>query len=849
MYGFILSIAHAQSTDVSTSGGGSALLIGAVIGVAFLGIGLIFLKRFGNRQSSSTHPDFRRVTLLVTVPKDYTQEQEESFGTAQDPIKRGIAVAESLFSFLGGVKAQRWYQSISHGRTDHFSLEIVAYQGSIGFYVVVPSYMREFLERQIQAQYATAQVSEIETLELIHPKSVVAGTILKQRKSFVFPHMTYEDMDSDPLNGLTNTMSRLAPDESVAVQYVVRSAHPAWHDAAQNQIANIQKGNGLQAKQKSGAASIANEVFRTFFPKKNGSSSPYSDYVPNAAEQQIVERIAGKNAKAGFETNIRIVAVSSDTNRAQMLLKNMVNSFSQFTSYDAAGNGFQRGDYFKPDKVILDFIHRRFDKNRQCILSAEELASMWHLPLPWTETPNIIWLDARKSGAPVHLPTDGLLLGYNSYRGIDTEVRILPEDRRRHVYIIGKSGVGKSALIQNMAIQDIYDGKGICVIDPHGDLVEGILAQVPKNRADDVIYFNPSDTEYPIGLNMLEADTPDEMDFAAQEMISIFYKLFPPEMIGPIFEHNMRNVMLTLMQGGKGNRGTIAEIPRMFTDTIFQKKRVALVQDPVVRSFWEKEMAKTADFHKSEMLGYIISKVGRFVENAMMRNIIGQEQSGFDINDVMDNKKILLVNLSKGTTGEVNSSLLGLIIVSKLQMAALRRAARPEHMRHDFYLYIDEFQNFVTDSIATILSEARKYKLNLTMAHQYISQLLEDNNTQIRDSVFGNVGTIVSFRVGVEDAEVLEKEFEPVFNSYDLVNVEKFTAYVKLLIQNTASRPFTMHTYQPRQGNYEWAAQLKQRSRMTYGKNRTEVEKEILTRSRLAPAVTFTKETQPTQSQ
>lgn len=833
MLGLFITAAHAQEIAGVSLGGGSALVIGLLAFVLLLGVGLVFLKKLSNRQGGSSHPDFRRVTLLVAVPKDYTQEQEESFGTAQDPIKRGIAVAESLFSFLGGVKAQRWYQSLSHGRTDHFALEIVAHKGLIGFYVVVPSYMREFLERQIQAQYPTAQVTQVDQLEVIHPQSNVLGSILKQRQSFVFPMLTYEDMDSDPISAITNIMSKLQEEESLIVQYVIRSAHPSWHDTAQSSIRNIQQGGNIHAKKSSGAVSIAKEVFRTFVPDKK-QPQEFNDYVPNAAEQQVIDRIATKNAKAGFEVNIRLVSVSPQMPRAQMMLKNFIDSFSQFTSYDAAGNGLTRSDYFNKDKVIFDFIHRRFDKSRQSIVSAGEMASMWHLPLPWTETPNIIWLQAKKSATPPELPSEGLLMGRNVYRGVEHDVRMLSEDRRRHAYIVGKSGVGKSALIQNMAIQDIQNGEGVCVVDPHGDLVEGILSHIPQNRAEDVVYFNPSDIEYPIGLNMLEANSPDERDFVVQEMVSIFYKLFPPEMIGPIFEHNMRNVMLTLMEGDEGNRGTIAEIPRMFSDTIFQKKRVALVQDPVVRSFWEKEMAKTADFHKSEMLGYIISKVGRFVENAMMRNIIGQEHSGFDVADIMDNQKILLINLSKGTTGEVNSSLLGLIIVSKIQMAALRRAARPESERKDFYLYIDEFQNFVTDSIATILSEARKYKLDLIIAHQYINQLLNDNSTKIKDSVFGNVGTMIAFRVGVEDAQVLEKEFEPVFNAYDLVNVEKYTAYVKLLIDNTVSRPFTMHTFAPEIGNLEWAQLLKQKSRSKYGKPRAEIEKEILSRSQLA---------------
>ena len=381
----------------------------------------------------------------------------------------------------------------------------------------------------------------------------------------------------------------------------------------------------------------------------------------------------------------------------------------------------------------------------------------------------------------------------------------------------------------------------MCVVDPHGDLVDTVLSYVPDNRLEDVIYFDPSDTDKPMGLNMLEYKDDSQKDFVVQDMIRIFEKLFPPEMIGPMFEHNMRNVMLTLM-ADKEHAGTIVDIPRMFTDTEFQKYKISKLTDANVRLFWEKEMAKTSDFHKSEMLGYLVSKVGRFVENEMLRNIIGQEKSAFDIREAMDNKKILLVNLAKGKVGEVNSSLLGLIIVSKLQMAAMGRASLAEDKRHDFYLYIDEFQNFVTDSIATILSEARKYRLNLIIAHQYVGQLVDEKqNTQIKDAVFGNVGTLASFKIGAEDAQVLAKEFEPVFNEYDLINIDKYSAYVKLLVDNSALKPFQMQTYAPDKGNEVRVAKLKEYSRTKYGLARAQVEQDINQRMQLGKRIPTTK--------
>jgi len=467
------------------------------------------------------------------------------------------------------------------------------------------------------------------------------------------------------------------------------------------------------------------------------------------------------------------------------------------------------------------------------ILNTEELGSIFHFPTKYTETPNIKWLQSKRAPAPVNIPEGGLLLGVNAYRGIRTEIRIARDDRRRHMYVIGRTGTGKSEFIKGLARQDIQNGEGIAVIDPHGDLIDALISDIPRERADDVILFEPFDSERPMGLNMLEARSEEEKDFAVQEMIEIFYKLFPPEMIGPMFEHNMRNVMLTLM-ADRDQPGTIAEIPRMFTDSEYQKYKTSKVSDPVVRSFWEQEMAKTTDFHKSEMLGYLISKVGRFVENEMMRNIIGQARSAFDFREVMDQGKILLINLSKGKTGEVNSKLLGLIIVSKLQMAALSRADLPEDKRRDFYLYIDEFQNFVTDSLATILSEARKYHLNLIMAHQYIAQLVHEQNTKIRDAVLGNAGTMVSFRIGVEDAEIMAKEFAPVFNEFDVINIDRFNAYVKLMISGTVSRPFNMQTLPPAAGgNLEVASAIRRLAKLKFGRPRAEVEREIRERARL----------------
>lgn len=822
------------------------IIIGVLVFLALLTLG-VFVARAIVRAQWILPKDFHNVSLLVRVPKE-SRSDDDQRKDSQEALKEMIAHSESFYANLGGLKPHSGWNAWLYGRHDHVAFELVAdTEGLISFYVSTPRYMRVFIEQQIQAQFPDADIQEAEDFNIFQPNSVVRAAELKLAREYIFPIETYRDMDSDPLNALTNALSQFTADEGGVIQILGRSAKKSWHNLGAKVAREMQQGTSIErairiargglfapksaAKQKDGG--LVSD-FRQYGLQQSPKDQDQmrGQYQLSPLEQEIVQSISEKTSRAGFDVNIRVVVAAESDLRADQLLDNILNSFAQFAGYESK-NAFKAVKKRKPRNVVNQVIHRVFNEKDSFVLSTTEMTSLYHLPLPTTETPNIRWLLARKAPPPSNMPRDGIVLGFSEYRGKTVDVRIKRGDRRRHVYMIGKSGSGKTVLLQNMAMQDVMNGEGVCIVDPHGDFADDVLAHVPPERAEDVIYFDPSDVERPMGLNMLEFDNAEEMDFVVQEMIQIFYKLFPPEMIGPVFEHQMRNVMLTLMED-RENPGTIAEIPRMFTDEQFQKYKLSKVKDPVVRAFWEKEMAKTSDFHKSETLGYLISKVGRFVENAMMRNIIGQPKSGFNIKDVMDNQKILIVNLSKGKVGEVNSSLLGLIIVSKLQMAALARARMPEEERKDFYLYIDEFQNFVTDSIATILSEARKYKLNLTIAHQYISQLVENNDTQIRDAVLGNAGTMISYRIGVEDAEIIAKEFAPVFSEYDVINVEKHTVYIKMLIDSTASKAFNMRTYPPTTGNLALAQHLKELSRLKFCQQRTQIEAEILERTQIA---------------
>ncbi|MBI5370122.1 type IV secretion system DNA-binding domain-containing protein [Candidatus Uhrbacteria bacterium] len=804
-----------------------------ILAVAALVGGLFVLRGILRRVFEARNATFNSKTLLITLPK-FRREEESERGPQKEQVQETISAAEAIFASIGGLKAERGIKAWLLGRSDELAFEIVSEHKLIRFYVTIPKHMQSFVEQQISAAYPDAFLEEVEDFNIFTPTGTILGSHLGFSRPNAFPIKTYRKLDQDPLNSITNVLSKIPDGDAAAFQFVVRSSYKKWRSYGVDLAKRMQQGVSLEDALRGKKKGDKGTLEKWGISSGSQQKEPEQEYRLSPQEEEIVKGLQEKASKAGMDVSLRLISCSQNAATAESILQNMLNAFSQYNVYEY-GNSFVKQIPRSKKRLISQFIYRVVSEKNKIVMNAEEMASLWHLPLPWTETPNIKWLGARSAAAPASIPgpDDGdIELGYNVYRGIKTPVWMKAKDRTRHMYIIGKSGSGKSQMIANLAIQDIRAGHGVAVVEPHGDLIEHILGNIPRERIDDVVVFNPSDLERPMGLNMLESKDETMKDFAVQEMIAIFYKLFPPEMIGPMFEHNMRNVMLTLM-ADPNQPGTIAEIPRMFSDEAFQKQWVAKVKDPVVRSFWENEMAKTSDFHKSEMLGYLISKVGRFVENEMMRNIIGQQHNSFDFREIMDKKKILLVNLSKGKTGDVNAELLGLIIVSKLQMAALTRADIPEDQRHDFYLYIDEFQNFITDSIATILSEARKYRLNLIIAHQYIGQLVKNNDTKIKEAVFGNVGTTFVARIGPEDVETLEKMYSPDFSGYDLINSDKFTWYVKMIVDNAQQKPFTLKFNTPPSGDRELAEGIKELSRLKFGHDRRLVEADILERTQL----------------
>ena len=635
------------------------------------------------------------------------------------------------------------------------------------------------------------------------------------------------------MQGLLNALTSLGPDDGAAVQIMLRPAKAGWEKRSKDLVDKIKKDKGKSGGGISGGlGGLMDLVAAPSKVPEAKEKAPDEKQLSNL-EQSQVEAIEEKTRHPAYEVLIRVVSSSNTANHSQSTLRNIVSSFSL---YDAPGlNGFKYSEAKDIENFVTAFIFRFFppelDSN---ILNSVELATIFHFPdQQFTYSSQLQRQAAKQVDGPNLLPDKGLLLGYNVFRGVKKEIRLSPDDRRRHVYIVGQTGTGKSTLLENIILQDMVDGNGLAFVDPHGDTAEKLLSMAPRNRVDDIVYFNPGDMENPLGLNLFEFTDPEQKDFLIQEAINMLYKLYDPQhqgIIGPRYEHWFRNASLTLMADPKG--ATFIEIPKIFTDKQFAKDKLKYVKDPTVLDFWNKEMAQTSDYHKSEVLGWFVSKFGAFVSNEMMRNIIGQVKGSFDLRDIMDNKKILIVNLSKGKVGELNSKLLGMIFIMKFQAAAMSRANIPESERVDFSLYVDEFQNFSTDSFATILSEARKYRLNLIVANQFIGQLTEE----IRDAVFGNVGTIISLRAGATDADFLVKQFAPIFDAQDIIKVPNYNAITRLMVGGVPSQPFSLATLPPfGSPNPQLMIALKQLSAARYGRPRTQVEKDIFKRLETKP--------------
>lgn len=769
------------------------IVLAAIIVFIFILALIVFLVLEETAKKSDLGRILNTRVFLVTLPKEEAAKVEGDNSSSGD-FREHISVAEQMFSSFSSVYSHDLKDKILKDQ-QQISFEIVALSGVISFYVACPKMLEEMVQKQIQAYFPAARFEKVKSpniFVLSGGRGEFAAASLKLNKKNILPLKTYLKQESDPLSGVTNAMSHLDENSTAAIQLILKPSNDNWRRSAAVASRKIQEGKTSVGTEKwhwKAVDILFEAISNLFHGSKSQDQSNQSHSADKSFKQMtpmqdaLLQAINAKTSKIGFETVLRVVAVAPNHQMATANLQAITASFMQFGTPELNDLKVKIGD----SVLVKNYILRRFD-DKVSILNTEELASLYHFPSHFVSTPNIGWSQSREMAPPANLPSDGLVLGQSVYRNQKNLVKIKIEDRRRHIFMIGKTGTGKTTLFTNAIEQDIIAGRGCCYIDPLGDAIEDLMGKIPENRKQDVIVFDPSDTEFPAGLNLMEFQSPEQRDFIIQEAIQIFYKLFDPGqtgIVGPQWEHWFRNAALTIMAQPGG--GTLIDIPRIFTDDAYRTKLISFVTDPIVKSFWEQQLAKTADFHKSEMYNYFISKFGRFMTNDLMRNIIGQQKSAFNLRQIMDEGKILLINLSKGKIGEVNSALLGMVIVSKIQMAAFSRADIAEENRRDFYLYVDEFQNFTTDSFATILSEARKYHLNLAVTNQYIAQL----NENIRDAVVGNVGTLISYRIGAADAEFLMKEF-PGVGVGDLTNLDRFNTYCKLLIDGTPSRPFSL---------------------------------------------------------
>lgn len=794
-----------------------------------IALGLVFLATIiiiGRMKTKGRIARALNMSLFsVVLPREILGQQS---GIPQKSEKEMIAVMEQLLSSFSNIHTKGWNKFL-YGEP-YITLELaVQHEGEeIGFYFSIPKSYEEVFEKQVHGLFPTASVEKVKDYNIFNPNGVALGAYFKLTQHQILPFKTYQRLEADPLGEIITAFSKISEvGEGVTLQILIRPSHKQdLKSLAQKVTREMQSGHDFKkALSRAKKPPKPKKLKPGELPKPEEQSKPVTPF-----GEEIIKSIQNKASKQTFDTNIRVVVSAMSEQRANQILQDVEGAFVQYSSPDLNSLKALKLAGKNLSKFLFNYSFRIFNNKQSSWLSTEELTSFYHFPIATTMAPRIKFLKSKPAEPPTNLPKEGIVLGKNIFRGQEISVRMTDSDRRRHFYIIGQTGTGKTSLMKEMIRQDIEAGKGVCVIDPHGEFAEYTLSVVPRERAEDVIYFNPGDVERPLGLNMLEIDSskPEQKSFVINELLTIIDKLYNlKETGGPMFEKYFKNSVLLLLDDYEHEIPTLADISRVLIDEEYRADKLSRETNPLVKEFWQKEAEKAGgEASLANMAPYISSKVDTFVSNEYLRPIITQQKSAFNFRDIMDGQKILAVNLSKGRIGDINANLLGMIIVGKLLMAALSRVDIPEDQRKDFYLYMDEFQNFTTESIATILSEARKYRLDLIIAHQFIKQLKED----IRNAVFGNVGSMTAFRVGADDAEFLKNQFEPVFTVQDLMNIDNFNAYVKLLINNQTARPFNIRTIKEKEGPYEMLEAIKEISRIKYGRSRDEVEQELMAR-------------------
>jgi hypothetical protein len=770
----------------------------------------------GLKEGSPLFKSLNMKLFEITLPDPNDKEADKK------GLKELLSAMEQFYAGMHSIG-----EGSENRNRSHFTLEIALAEGTdhFVFYTAVPAERSDLFEKQLLGVHPNAKIVEVpDDYNIFSESGVVAASYASLTHHEVYPIKLYDTLDHDPLNIILNVFTKLKRSgEGASIQFTVCPEDDDIIRKFHILLSDVKKGMSVKT-----ASSIKRQVAKEFGSIVKsivfGESKKKEEKKVN---EKAVEYITEKMKSTIMATNIRIITSAETESRAQAILADIESSFNQFTESDRNGFKFNHPDKKELAQVVHDFSYRIFSDSYSMPLNLKELATIFHFPHGISGSPQLKQAKAGIAPAPMEMGNEGIILGVNSYRGIDTEIRMSREDRMRHFYVIGQTGTGKTNILLNMITQDINNGDGVCYIDPHGTDIQTILSRIPKERIDDVIYFDPAYTARPMGLNMLEYDPryPEQKTFVVNELMGIFNKLFTKESMGPMFEQYFKNSAFLIMDDPE-TKGTLLEITRVLGNKEFRDDLVSRCKNPIIREFWKSAEQTTGDQSIANFVPYISSKFDNFISNDIMRPVVLQQKSAFNFREIMDNKKILLVNLSKGRLGDINANLIGLLLVGKIQMAALSRVDMFGKKMNDFYLYIDEFQNVTTDSIASILSEARKYRLSLNVAHQYISQL-EDN---IKNAIFGNVGSMAVFRVGTEDAEFLENKFKPVFTAADIIKLDNFNAYVSMLVSGQPTKPFNIKTLAPVQGNLEMVDNIKELSYLKYGRPREEIEEEIMER-------------------
>ncbi|MDD9868011.1 MAG: type IV secretion system DNA-binding domain-containing protein [Candidatus Campbellbacteria bacterium] len=775
--------------------GASAIILGLII------LFLFFIRKINKKKMIAQ--SLQMTLLSVSIYRDEKQKE------TKNPIEE-VARSEQLFNALAAVNSV-------------FAFEMALPYGkpSLQFFIRVARDKEDVTEEQIKGIFPEAKVVKTNDYTIFSEKSHAVGGYVETKKHFSIPIRTYKLTEKDTFLPILNTFTGASQKNiGLMMQVIVRQSSKSNSSTVHRILGRLTKGSSLKKAIK------AENAFHSLVSSFSGAKDKKKGEVPQQPEvnQDEVEILKAKVEKPILDVVVRVCASATTEDAAESLFDVLSSGFGQFlgTNY----NEFVVKKAKDISKFASDLSFSLFDESKRMRLNLAELVSIFHLPT-FTDRHRLVEWEENKTVAPPHdLPTEGLLLG--EYVGKDgtKEIRLSHEDRRRHIYSIGQTGTGKTSLIKSMVVQDIYEGRGVCVLDPAGDMIDDLSSLIPEHRSEDTILFNPDNLERPFALNMLEYDhsRPEEKTFIVNEILNIFKSLFSEETMGPMFEQYMRNALLLLMESEEGRPSTLIELPRIFVDEEFRRRKISLAKTGIVIDFWEKEASVvTGEASLSNITPYITSKFNVFIANDYIRPIMGQPYSSIDFRKIIDEGNVLLVKLSKGRIGEINQHLLGMMITNKLTLAAFAREDIPEESRKDFYLYIDEFQNFTTDTISTILSEARKYRLNLMIAHQYVQQLSD----KIKGAVFGNVGTIVSFRIGNEDAEILEKQLEPSFSAYDLISMKNLNAAVRILSGGHPKKPFSMNVKFVDRGDREIADFIVMKSLERYGSPSEEVEDNI----------------------